>query len=336
MKFQIGDKVILLHSEEEGEIIDFINDKMLMVEVNGVQFPVYADQVDFPYFKRFTENKVFPDKKHRILLEEIRQEKNKPRQGVPNGVSLLFFPIFDKDVFDDEVVDHFKLYLTNQTGDDLTFTYHLRFMGEKDFDLRNAIGPWNEFYLHDVSLDQLNDSPRFEFDFMLKEKDHTKASHFEAVLKLKPKHLFQRISETLQKNEAHFSYLLYNNYPSKNVDDFAEFEGLKVIPTSKQIKGESITARTVVDLHVEKLTDQWQGMDSLSILDLQLKVFDKYYELALVHQLPQFIVVHGVGKGVLRDEIHELLRHRKEVRYFVNQYHPSFGYGATEIYFQYR
>jgi hypothetical protein len=28
------------------------------------------------------------------------------------------------------------------------------------------------------------------------------------------------------------------------------------------------------------------------------------------------------------------LRYKKEVRSFVNQFHPSFGYGATEIYFQ--
>ena len=39
--------------------------------------------------------------------------------------------------------------------------------------------------------------------------------------------------------------------------------------------------------------------------------------------------------AVLRDEIHEILRHKKEVKTFVNQYHSSYGYGATEIYFQY-
>ena len=50
MKFQLGDRIILLHSGEEGEVVDFINDKMLLIDVNGVRFPAYADQVDFPYF----------------------------------------------------------------------------------------------------------------------------------------------------------------------------------------------------------------------------------------------------------------------------------------------
>jgi len=57
MKFQIGDKVLVLHSNEEGEIVDIINNKMVMVDVRGVKFPAYIDQLDFPYFKRFTEKK---------------------------------------------------------------------------------------------------------------------------------------------------------------------------------------------------------------------------------------------------------------------------------------
>lgn len=60
MKFEIGDKVVVLHSNEEGEVIDIINDKMVMVEIRGVKFPAYNDQLDFPYFKRFTEKKLFP------------------------------------------------------------------------------------------------------------------------------------------------------------------------------------------------------------------------------------------------------------------------------------
>jgi hypothetical protein len=30
--------------------------------VRGVKFPAYMDQIDFPYFKRFTEKKLFPQK----------------------------------------------------------------------------------------------------------------------------------------------------------------------------------------------------------------------------------------------------------------------------------
>ncbi len=60
MKYEIGDKILVLHSNEEGEVIDIINEKMVMIQVRGVKFPAYMDQIDFPYFKRFTEKKLFP------------------------------------------------------------------------------------------------------------------------------------------------------------------------------------------------------------------------------------------------------------------------------------
>jgi len=68
MKYQVGDKIIVLHSNEEGEIIDIINDKMVLIDVRGVKFPAYMDQIDFPYFKRFSEKKLFPQKKEKNIL----------------------------------------------------------------------------------------------------------------------------------------------------------------------------------------------------------------------------------------------------------------------------
>ncbi|MGZ3885035.1 MAG: Smr/MutS family protein, partial [Bacteroidia bacterium] len=94
-------------------------------------------------------------------------------------------------------------------------------------------------------------------------------------------------------------------------------------------------ARTVVDLHIEKLADDWNKLSNSEILTIQLKEFEKWYDLAVAHHQAQLIVIHGIGVGRLRDEIHDILRHKKEVKSFINQFHPSFGYGATEIYFQY-
>ena len=59
-------------------------------------------------------------------------------------------------------------------------------------------------------------------------------------------------------------------------------------------------------------------------LEYKLKTFEKYYDLAIAHLQPSLIVIHGVGSGRLRDEIHELLKLRKEVKTFVNQYDPQF------------
>ena len=90
-----------------------------------------------------------------------------------------------------------------------------------------------------------------------------------------------------------------------------------------------------MDLHIEKLEVQWSGLSNYEILGLQLKAFEKYYDLAVAHIQPSLTVIHGVGEGKLRDEIHAILNTKKEVKTFVNQFHPLYGFGATEIFFQY-
>ena len=338
MKFQVGDKVLVLHSDEEGEIVDIINDKMVMVDVRGVKFPAYIDQLDFPYFKRFSEKKLFPQKKERKFAEDIKKEKE-PKHKVVDGVWLSFLPVMDTDEFGDDVVEVLKVHMINRTYKSYKFFYKLQFFGRTEFDLKNEIHPFADFYIHDIQFADMSDSPLFAIEFTLLQPDKNKVEYYEATVKLKPKQLFSKIEEIKQKGEATFSYRLFEEYPNKpeeipvDVGAFAA-RGIKVY-NAKEARRHLPPARTVVDLHIEKLNNDWQHLTNAEILDIQLKEFEKWYDLAVAHHQSNLIAIHGVGTGRLRDEIHDILRLKKEVKSFVNQYHPSFGYGATEIYFQY-
>lgn len=346
MKYQIGDKVLILHSNEEGEVVDIINDEMMLVDVGGVKFPVYMDQVDFPYFKRFTEKKLFPAKKEKQFVDDVRKEKPAREARVEDGVWLTVLPVLITDEFGDEIADHLKLHLVNRTGTAYQFIYKQHFFGKPDFELKNKISPFENFYLHDIAMADLNDSPSFDFEFSLAEPElpagrqgKKKADHFETTVKLKPKQLFAKIRELKEKNQATFSQLLFEKYPDKIIEDNVELSDAvkhkhRIYDASK-IKQPREPARSVVDLHIEKLSDDWKHLSNYEIVSLQLKTFEKYFDLAVAHHQHSLIVIHGVGEGKLRDEIHDVLRLKKEVKSFVNQYHPRFGYGATEIFFQY-
>src|SRR5678815_4955339 len=123
MKYQVGDTVLILHSNEEGEIIDIINEKMLLVDVQGVKFPVYMDQVDFPYFKRFSEKKMFPVKKEKQFVDDIKKEKQAKEPRAEDGVWLTILPVMITDGFGDEIADQLKLHLENRTGTAYQFIY---------------------------------------------------------------------------------------------------------------------------------------------------------------------------------------------------------------------
>lgn len=339
MKFQIGDRVLVLHSNEEGEVIDIINDKMVMVDVRGVKFPAYIDQLDFPYFKRFSEKKLFPEKKGKKFIENVRKEKTDPKHKVVDGIWLSFLPVMDVDEFGDDVVTELKVHLINNTYRSYNFFYHLQFFGKSEFELKNEVHQFADFYLHDVAFEDMSDSPAFTFEFSLQQPDKSKAEFFEASIKLKPKQLFARIEEIKQKGEATFRYRLFEEFPDKPEEEKLDISSLAAkgikIYNAKEARRHLPPPRTVIDLHIDKLHNDWQHLNNAEILDIQLKEFEKWYEIALLHHQSQLIVIHGVGSGKLRDEIHDVLRLKREVKSFVNQYHPSFGYGATEIFFQY-
>ncbi len=336
MKYQIGDKIIVLHSDEEGQVVDIINDKMVMIEVRGVKFPAYMDQIDFPYFKMFSQKTIFPKKK--IFIDDIKKEKPVPRKKVADGVLLSFIPVFDKDVFDDDVVEKLRIYLVNQNEEAYNFDYKLFFAGENNFQLKNTIGGLSEFYLHDVSFEDMSDNPRFDVEFSLINENKKKALYFETSLKVKAKQLFKKIEETQQKNEPTFSYELFLTYPDRADEERPDLSSLGNagyrVYDAKNARSYLPPARSVIDLHIEKITDNQKLLSNFEMLTLQLNEFEKYYELAVAHHQPTLIVIHGVGEGKLRDEIHEILRLKKEVKSFVNQFHPLYGFGATEIYFK--
>ena len=207
MKYQEGDKIIVLHTNEEGKVVEIMNEKMVMIEVKGVRFPAYMDQIDFPYFKMFSEKKLVEKKK--IFIDNVKQDKEKVKAKVGNGVYLAFMPIFDKDIFEDDVVEKLKIYLINQTETAYNFTYNLYFGGESNFELKNTIQPLSDFYLHNVNFEDLSDNPRFDTEFSLVNPDKKKAPYFETSLKLKAKQLFKKIEEIQLKNEPTFSFPLF-------------------------------------------------------------------------------------------------------------------------------
>ncbi len=337
MKYEVGDKIVVKLTNEDGKVVEVINEKMVLIEVKGVKFPAYTDQIDFPYFKMFTEKR--QQEKKKVYVDNIKTEKKTVKAKEGEGVQLSFFPVFEKDVFDDDVVEKFKIYLVNKNTEGYSFTYNLVIGGDSHFELKNSIHPQSDFYLHDVPFEELSDNPRFDFEFSLAEPKKNKAPYFETSLKLKGKQLFKKIEELQQKNEPQFAYELFKVYPDKIEEEKVDLSslgnaGFRIYDASRA-REHMEPARSVVDLHIEKLTDSWKHLSNFEILTIQLKTFEKYYELAVAHHLPVFTVIHGVGAGKLKDEIHDILRLKKEVKSFVNQYTDRFGYGATEIYFQY-
>lgn len=344
MKYEVGDEILVLQTSEEGRVLEILNPEMVIVEVRGVKFPIYTDQIDFPYFKRFSQKPlVSAPKKEKAFIDQIPIEKKTQTNHIKaeNGTWLTLLPKYSLDEFGDDIVDYFKIYLVNHTQDALQFYYRYEKNGQVDFELKSEVLAHKDVYIHDMDFSDLNDYPHFEIEFSLSKKDDKRADYFETQLKLKPKQVFNKVEEIKDKNEPTISYRLLDKYPvrEKQVKDQMDLSslskvGYKVVP-AKKFKETLPPVRSVVDLHIDKIIDNPKGLSHFEMLQLQLREFEKWYDIAVMNHQPNLIVIHGVGKGKLKEEIHQLLKSRREVKSFVNQFDHRFGFGATEIFFQY-
>lgn len=341
MKYEIGDKIILLHSKEEGTVVDIVNHEMVMVEVGNITFPVYLDQIDFPYFYRFTEKKTPAPVPRKIPGDEIPVEKKKHEMfRTDKGMFLSMLPVYQSDGIEDQI-RLLKFHLLNETHRTYRFHFQIWLRQQLDLEIKNDLLPFSNFYLADLLFESLNDNPRFEFTFSLKDPDPKLAPSFSKTWKIKPKQVFRQLNDLRVRRDAMLSFPLFEQYPAKQDTSAFGFDAedigkLSPLYSNIQVAPDSpLQPKYELDLHIEKIEDNWRGLSNIAILAIQLNEFQRYMDLAISHKQPSMVVIHGLGKGKLRDELHHILRQTPEVDTFVNEYHPKYGYGATEIFFKY-
>lgn len=339
MKYQPGDDIIVLHTKEEGKVVELINNKMVLIEVRGVQFPAYMDQIDFPYFQRFTEKKASPKPASKQYLDQLPKEKKTTPPLLPDdGLWLYLLPVYELDDFNEEVISSFKIYLYNKNNQAYRFTYHQYMDDHSVFEIDSQVHPHKDFYIHDIPFENFSDNPVFFFEMEMLQPDKTKEPKLSVEKKLRSKQVFKLATEMRSKNEPALQFELFKTWPDKKpLENQSSGRDLKITGNKTIPLKQSNTPppRSVIDLHIEKITDNVKGLDNYTILQMQLSEFEKWYDAAIQHRMPNMTVIHGIGTGKLKDELHELLKIKSFVNSFVNQYHPSYGYGATEVFFKY-
>lgn len=86
-----------------------------------------------------------------------------------------------------------------------------------------------------------------------------------------------------------------------------------------------------IDLHLHELLENELGMDDYDKLQYQLNILRK--EIKRLHQqrIREAVVIHGVGKGRLRDEVRNVLAESPAVVDFYDASFKKYGAGATHI-----
>ena len=327
MKFSIGDIVLLKHTGAEGRVVGYVNNEMVEVEAEGTHFPVFIDEVEHPYLKRFQEKKPATIRKS----EPLPVEQELPRLKTASGFHLSFLPVFRLDAFED-LVERLKIYFINQTRYELTLQYECHVKSGLLFRHQATVSSFSHFYLHDIPFEQMNEHPRFSY-IIIGESPPASGNRLESSLSIKPKKLFSYINKSQEENNPMFSLLLAEDFPRQHFPA----EGQQRVPFRKPVssgfRGQKAPV-PVIDLHREQLETDTRGWRNFEILVLQLNILEQALDTAMHAQQRSMVVIHGVGNGKLKEEVHALLRGHPGVRSFRHEWSPKYGYGATEIFFK--
>lgn len=85
-----------------------------------------------------------------------------------------------------------------------------------------------------------------------------------------------------------------------------------------------------VDLHIHNLTESTRHMSNFDMLNLQLDTARGQLEFAMRKRIPKIVFIHGVGEGVLRQELETLFSRYNNIRFYDADF-KTYGLGATEV-----
>ncbi len=290
---------------------------MLEVQVGDVHFPAFEDELEHPYLHWFTHApKGIPKKPE--AKTPAPEHPGQPR--LARGIYLTFFPKFDH-----EIILEFAIHLINETTESIQFSYDSQTVAGSSFlSLRSKLPPFSNIFLHSLSLEILNEQPRFLWQLA---PQGTLMPPKQEILRIRTVQLVRYIQTIIQDGAPSFSLLLREDAARMPEPSLPEIRQMKAPePARKQVKK---SKEPVLDLHMSA-----DRKEAAFLLPAQIQLLEQALNEAFVGGCLSMIVIHGIGSGKLREAVHEVLRLTPFVSSYKHEWMPGYGLGATKVWFQ--
>jgi len=97
------------------------------------------------------------------------------------------------------------------------------------------------------------------------------------------------------------------------------------IKKRKTKKNQRFSKVLKIDLHIELIIDYYKELENHEIVNIQLKKCENEIRKAMNTRIEKIIIIHGIGVGTLKKEVHQLLD-QYNFRYYTSQ-----DGGSTEV-----
>lgn len=325
MAYQVGQKVKMLHSRDEGEIIQSYPDGRLLVRLDDqleVEVPVADIVAADPALANLA----------------IATAVKKKTTFVPDEHSALVKGVYL--VIDRPQETRVDLYLLNNSSTGIIYAVCVR----ENRLVRGLVEgqlPKNEMQIVlSTTLENLVNYSELLFQWL-----YFMPELFDALppvqnnFKLRNKHLQlpMEYNSVLGRNTIFIN--LSAPEAAKTVGEMmrpapARTHARTLGGTQTNADGVAVLHRIelpedIVDLHIDKLVDNPSRFTQREMMDIQLNKFEQALQRAIAHGFREITFIHGVGNGRLKNEIHRRLADSKFVKQFHLDSFERFGFGAT-------
>jgi len=83
-----------------------------------------------------------------------------------------------------------------------------------------------------------------------------------------------------------------------------------------------------IDLHIHELVDKPKTLNNTEMIEIQVHRLERFIQTCIEKSVSEFVVIHGVGQGVLRTEIRKVLESHGNIK-FSDADFREYGAGAT-------
>ena len=124
-------------------------------------------------------------------------------------------------------------------------------------------------------------------------------------------------------HEKDFDHLL-NEPKRRNVKEVLQHIPIEVLDKTNS-KG-----LPEIDLHIYELVDKPRDLTNSEMLAIQIQRLEHFIHNCIVQSVSEFVVIHGVGEGVLKTEVHKVLVSHGNIDFEEADFR-EYGAGATRV-----
>jgi hypothetical protein len=346
MNIKIGDKVRFLNSVGGGIVRRFQGkDQVLVEDADGFEIPALARELVVVESLETQAHSVKPKQAAPVAATPPPAPKEEERKieetsgGERLNISLAYLPLEPKAM----TQSGYEAYFVNDSNYYLFFNYMNRQNNSWSSRYNGMIEPNTKIFMEEFDKTEVNNLERICVQLIAFKKNKPYSLKNAYSVELRPDTVKFYKTHCFVENDyfdenALLVPVIRNDVPERELlvsaTDLQEAMQQKIRlekPAPKPVKKKPLNEIIEIDLHINCLLDNTNGLSPADMLNCQL---DKFHEILAQYagrKGQKIVFIHGKGDGVLRSRIEKELKTRYKSYGYQDASFREYGFGATMV-----